>query len=108
MTTLPLLHFGAKDGPVACALAAGELGARTSGLRRLADQSLRSREPIEGGERLRFTDRTQVERALREAVAAEASCCSFLTLTLRRAAGALELDVTGPPEARSIIAELFA
>jgi hypothetical protein len=41
-------------------------------------------------------------------VAAEAACCAFLTMTLTRAGDQLVLDVAGPPEARPIIAELFA
>ncbi len=108
MTSPPLVFLRSQAAPIACTLTGDQLGERASELRRLADRALVSRRPIETGERLRFTDGTGVERALREAVSAEASCCPFLTLIVRRSAGALELDVTGPPEAQAIIAGLFA
>jgi hypothetical protein len=41
-------------------------------------------------------------------MAAEACCCPFLSLELRRAGELLELEISGPDEARPIIAELFA
>jgi hypothetical protein len=67
-----------------------------------------SRQPIPGGERLLFIDTSDTEEALRAAIDAEASCCSFLTMTLLRKQAGLVLDVTGPELARQIIAELFA
>jgi hypothetical protein len=38
----------------------------------------------------------------------ESRCCSFLDLTARRADGAIFLRVTGRPEARDLIAGIFA
>jgi hypothetical protein len=69
---------------------------------------LRSRTAIDGGERLTFVDTPEVERELRAAVAAEASCCSFLGMDLTRTRGTLVLEITGPELARQVIAELFA
>jgi len=96
------------DQPTACTLRPTEYTERTAGLRELADSALRSREPLPGGERLVFAPGAETESRLRDAVAAEASCCSFLRLELRLQDDALVLDITGPAEAEPIIAELFA
>jgi hypothetical protein len=37
----------------------------------------------------------------------EARCCAFLSLTMAAVDDAIVLDVTGPPEAQPLIAELF-
>jgi hypothetical protein len=42
------------------------------------------------------------------AMEAEATCCSFLSLTLERDGNRLLLDITGPEMAQPLIAELFA
>jgi hypothetical protein len=107
MTTIPLVHVGAEDAPVACSLAPGEYRSRTAGLSSLAARARTARASIDGGERLTFIDVPTIERELRAAVAAEASCCSFLTMSLQRADGTLVLDITGPAQARPIIAALF-
>lgn len=108
MSTLPLIHAASDDAPIACTLSAGAYRDRTAALSALAVRALTARATIDGGQRLTFVDSRSVERELRAAVAAEASCCSFLTMRLRRADGGLELEVTGPEQARPIIAELFA
>ena len=104
MTTNAPLH----DAPIACSLSAADYRARIAGLSALSARALRSREPIDGGERLLFDDGDGVADALRAAVAAEAACCSFLSMTLARREDALVLEVAGPPEVRTLIAELFA
>ena len=108
MTTLPLVQVGAEDAPVACTLHPSEYATRTAGLSDLASRALTDRVSIDGGERMRFIDIPKVECELRAAVAAESSCCSFLSMRLARADGALVLDITGPAQAQPIIAELFA
>ena len=96
------------DQPITCTLRPSEYADRTAQLADLAAAALRSREPIAGGERLAFAPGAETELRLREAVAAEASCCSFLRMDLRSEPEALVLDMTGPPEAKPIIAALFA
>jgi hypothetical protein len=108
MTTTLLVQMGAQDAPVACTLDADQHDSRAAELSELAGRALTRRSPIAGGRRLTFIDTPDVERELRVAVAAESSCCSFLTMRLTRADGALVLDVTGPAHAAPIIAELFA
>jgi hypothetical protein len=108
MTAIPLVQVGAQDAPVACTLDADEHENRTAALSGLAARALVDRTPIHGGRRLTFFDTPAVERELRGAIAAEASCCSFLSMRLERADGALVLDITGPAQAEPIIAGLFA
>jgi hypothetical protein len=94
------------DIPIACTLSSVEQRSRRFETAELARAALQSRRPVEHGELLSFDARA--EPALRDVIAAEAECCPFLTLELRRAGDRLELRITGPDEARPIIAELFA
>jgi hypothetical protein len=96
------------DAPIACTLDPAALRGRTEQLAALARRALRSRERTADGERLVFADGEGVERELRAAVAAEAACCPFLRLDLRRTRAGLVLEIAGPAEARPVIAQLFA
>jgi len=96
------------DQPIACTLRPEEHTHRRARLTEVADGALRSRTPIDGGERLVFAPGARTERRLRDAVAAEAACCPFLRMDLSSRPDALVLGVTGPAGAESIIAELFA
>ena len=60
------------------------------------------------GERLAFADDEAVERELRAVIAAEARCCPFLEMDLRRGDDRLVLDIAAPRDARPLIAQLFA
>jgi hypothetical protein len=95
------------DVPIACTLSADQLRRRTGELAVLAARAVRSRERTDEGERLTFADGHDIERELRATIAAEASCCAFLRMELRRTEDGLVLDVAGPEDARPIIAELF-
>ena len=88
-----------------CTLTPAQYTKRTDELAALAARALQSRERTVTGERLRFTDTPEIERELRAAIAAEAECCAFLRLDLRRDDDGLVLDISGPEDAR---AELFA
>jgi hypothetical protein len=96
------------EQPIACTLTPGAYHKRTAQLAGLAARALRSRKQTADGERLVFADSSDNERELRAAIAAESSCCPFVRLNLTRVADRLVLDIAGPPEARPIIAELFA
>lgn len=96
------------EAPIACTLTPGQYADRTGELAALAARALRSREQTAAGERLVFADTTEIERDLRAAIAAEASCCAFLRMDLARTGDGLVLDVAGPEDARPIIAALFA
>jgi hypothetical protein len=92
---------------LACTLDEVELEDRTTKLSELAARALTGRTPIDG-QRLFFADSPALERELRAAIDAEATCCSFLAMRLARTDGALVLDVTGPAQAAPIIDGLFA
>jgi hypothetical protein len=96
------------DQPIACTLTADQSRARADDLAALAARSLRARERTAQGERLTFADSPGTERELRAVIAAEARCCSFLRMDVRRADGSLVLDIAGPQDARPVIAKLFA
>jgi hypothetical protein len=93
---------------IACTLSAAEYRARIADLAALAAHALRSRTQTADGERLVFADSDEIERELCAAVEAEARCCAFLRIDLQRADDGLVVDIAGPPDARPIIAELFA
>jgi MerR family copper efflux transcriptional regulator len=94
------------DTPIACSLPPAEFASRRASIDQIARSALMSRERIEDGARLAFA--AEAEDALRELIAAEAQCCPFLQMDLRRSGDALTLDVTGPEDAQPLIAELFA
>ena len=58
--------------------------------------------------RVRLRDTPDIQARTRELVAAESACCAFLDFTLRREDGDLVLDITGPQNARAVIATFFA
>jgi hypothetical protein len=96
------------DVPIACRLTSAELRARRTQTAELAGRALRARRPTAHGEVLEFSPEPGAEAALAGVVAAEAECCPFLSLELRRTGESLELTITGPPDARPIVAALFA
>jgi len=99
------IQYGAMDIPIACTLDIRDYAARVDALSALAAEALRSREPTPRGERLVFAP--DAERRLRDVIAAEAACCPFLRLDLRRERDALVLEISGPEYARPVIAALF-
>jgi hypothetical protein len=99
------IQYGAMDSPIACTLGTRDYAAHVDALSALAAEALRSREPTPRGERLVFA--LDAERRLRDVIAAEAACCPFLRLDLRRRRDALVLEIGGPEAARPVIAALF-
>jgi hypothetical protein len=93
---------------IACSLNAADYAARRQQTAEIARDALMSRDLVEGGARLTFAATDATERELREVIAAEADCCSFLRFELDRDGETLRLNVTGPADAQPIIAELFA
>lgn len=94
--------------PIACALSPSDLQTRRRDVAALASRVLRSRTPIDGGQRLTFAGDNDTTQQLELLVAAESECCPFLCLQLDRAGELLVLDVTGPDDAQFVIEELFA
>lgn len=77
-------------------------------MEQLARDGLIAREATESGVRVRLRDTDEVERRTRELIAAESSCCSFLTFRLDRVDRELILEISGPDHARPIIDLFFA
>jgi hypothetical protein len=89
---------------IACTLPSGEIPAR-----RALIESLRPLERVvtTTGMRVRLRDTPEIDRRVRELIAAEFRCCPFLGFALRHAGGELVLDVTGPADARPVIETFF-
>jgi hypothetical protein len=97
-----------NDLPIACTLTPGAMTARLALIDALAADGLLDRTPTDAGLRVRLRDAPEIERRVRELVAAEARCCPFLELTIGRDGGALVLEIGGPADARPVIEMLFA
>ena len=94
--------------PIACTLNPAEMRDRVTSIDALLSDALLDQREIAGGLRTTFRDTPEVERRVRELVAAESRCCAFLSFAVGREDGALWLDITGAPEARPVIDQFFA
>jgi hypothetical protein len=92
---------------IACSLNATDQSKRLEAAADLRDRALVGSEEIPGGLRMRFSARPGIRKELEQLIAAESGCCSFLRFELRSRERDLILEVTGPDQARPIIAELF-
>lgn len=99
---------GMTELPIACTLGAAQQRDRMRVIDALVSDALIDQQPIDGGVRSTFHAYAGVEERLRQLIAAESRCCAFLSFDLNRIDGALALDITGAPEARPVIDELFA
>ena len=96
------------DLPIACTLTSDAISDRLAFIEKLTHDGLIARESTDTGLRVRLRDTQDVERRARELIAAESSCCSFLTSSLERVDGELVLEIRGPDDARPIIDLFFA
>jgi hypothetical protein len=92
--------------PIACTLTPDGMTARRALIDALSADGLLHRAATDAGLRVRLRDTPDIERRTRELIAAESSCCAFLTFDLQRADDALVLDIIGPPDARPVL-DLF-
>jgi hypothetical protein len=92
---------------IACTLSSDQMRDRMAFIEALVADALLDRQEIDGGVRSRFRDAPDVERRIHELVAAETSCCPFLSFAVGRKDGELWLDITGAPEARPAIEQFF-
>jgi hypothetical protein len=95
------------DIPVACSLSPDEMADRTAFIDRLVADAFLGQDEIRGGVRSRFRYTSDVGRRVGELIAAEASCCAFLTFAVTRQEGELWLEITGAPEAAPVIEQFF-
>lgn len=97
-----------SDQPIACTLTTDQARDRTGLIAQLRADAMLEQLPIDGGLRTRFRDEPEIEQRVRELVAAEQVCCSFMTFDMRRHDDALVLDITGSVDAQPVIAAFFA
>jgi hypothetical protein len=93
---------------IACTLDPAEMRDRVTSIDALRSDALLDQREIAGGLRTTFRDTPDVERRVRELVAAESRCCAFLSFAVGRDDDALWLDITGAPDARPVIDQFFA
>jgi len=96
------------DQPIACTLTPDAILDRQAFIEALARDGVIARTPTDSGLSVRLRDSNDIERRTRELIAAESSCCSFLTFDLERVDGELLLEISGPDDARPVIDLLFA
>ncbi len=88
--------------PVACSLGAGALEQRLAAIAEIGAESLLSRHAESGRHLLRFRADAVTRQRLEEIIAAEAECCSFLSLSLDQAGDELTLSIAAPREAQAL------
>lgn len=99
LTVLPDL------GPdLSCSLHVDDVAGRTAEWQALARQAT-AREPLEDGLQLTLPAGTDL-RPVADLVAREHACCSFFSFTIGVRPDGVTLDISGPPDARSLILSL--
>src|SRR5262245_351704 len=96
-----------KTEPIACTLDAEAQRQRGREFEDLARAALLERRRLEGALRLRYRRSEGVEAAVRDLVARERQCCSFLRFELNVAGDEIHLSISGPPEAAPILDAIF-
>lgn len=92
--------------PIACTLSENDLRRRLEQIATLGSDALIAHEESGGTHRLRFRRDGGTRHRLEQIVEAEASCCSFLDLTIDERDGELILAVDAPMEGRPVADEL--
>ena len=95
-----------RDGDLACDFTIANAMARAGLREALAAGIVPPPREIEGGVEVTF--KRESWDAVRRYVELESRCCSFLDLAAQRTDDAILLRVTGRPEARELIAGIFA
>ncbi len=101
----PIPLIGADSGDIVCSLDPDRVDNRVEDWNRVLSKSA-SRSAIRGGVRVHFDHDVDVV-ALAELAEAEQGCCSFFRFNIGIGADGVSLDVTGPDEARDVIASVF-
>jgi hypothetical protein len=93
---------------IACSLGAEDYRKRLSSIRALGEVAFLDAEARPDGAVLSFRDSEHVRAELEAIVEAEATCCSFLDLSLRSEADRLILTISSPPDAMPVVRDLTA
>jgi hypothetical protein len=97
-----------EELPLACSLETTALEQRLADIAELGGVSLLGSSVERDRRVLRFRADADTARRLRDVVAAEAECCSFLELELSEEEGALVLSIAAPADAGDVAAGLAA
>ncbi len=92
---------------MACTLSTSDLRDRVAWIDALLGRELVEVTAVVGGVRARFRACAETESELEALVKLEAECCPLLTITLLRDDDGLMLEITGPPDARALIEQLW-
>lgn len=93
--------------PFACTLSPDRFRDRKALVAGILKRRLVQLAPLPDGVRARFEAGGEIEADLRALVKLEADCCSSLSMTVQASDSDVVLEVTGPPETQSLIADLF-
>jgi hypothetical protein len=94
--------------PIACALTDLEIQERRRTLLDLIQSAIIDITDIPSGYLYRFDANDELRERLDRLVMLEHQCCPFLTFRLNDSGeGTICLEIAGPPEAKSIIADIF-
>lgn len=93
----------AEPPPIACSLSERELIARGREIEELARAALIEGSRLEGRVRLVYRRSEAVEATVRDLMEREARCCPFLGFELVAEQDVLTVDISGPPEATSVL-----
>jgi len=96
------------DPPIACTLTSTELPERLAEIRAIGRSSLVGAETGAARAVLRFSANEEMRKRLAHVVAAEAECCSFLTLDLADVSGTSVLTIEAPVGGEEVMRELVA
>jgi hypothetical protein len=93
--------------PLACSLTAGDQADRRLEFGSILGRGLLSREDTPRGIRLRFRMSPGLRQDLDDLTRREKECCPFFDFRIEANKDELELEVSGPPEARPLVEGLF-
>lgn len=92
--------------PIACTLSTTDRSDREGWIARLNDRALLSRH--RDGRRVLLTYKLDAAAEVQSVIAAERSCCSFLTFTVTTDDETVKVCITAPEEAAGALDEVFA
>ena len=95
-----------SDHPIACSLAPGALAARLAEWRALKADALLTEHASGSTITARYANRDGVAERLRALVAAEATCCPWLSFDVSEGEYEIELTVTAPGDAAQLLASV--
>jgi hypothetical protein len=96
------------EQPIACSLNATDLSKRLGDMSALGEDALVDARTDRRRAELRFEADTDVRERLEAIVAAESSCCSFLTMSLTGESDAVVLTIDAPEGAEVVLDEIVA